>query len=76
MRIKIHFLNSHIDYFPKHLGPVGKSKGKISSRFERNRTKVSGKVKYRDVGGLLLVEANNPNNNFKGIKASKKNRYF
>ena len=66
MSIKLHFLNSHIDYFPENLGAVSEEQGE---RFHQDlkelevRYKEDGKIligrsrkmEYQHDGGLLLV---------------------
>ena len=56
MSFKLHFLNSHLDYFPENLGAVSEEQGE---RFHQdiNGEKVSRSMGYKYDGRLLLDAA-------------------
>jgi hypothetical protein len=57
MSLKLHFLASHLDYFPPNLGAVSEEQGeKVPPGSERCRTTLSGKLGCTYDGRLLLVD--------------------
>jgi hypothetical protein len=52
INLKVHFLDSHLDYFPTNLGDVSEEQ---EERFHQgDGKKVSGKVEHEQDGRLLL----------------------
>jgi hypothetical protein len=54
MRLKLYFLNAHLDYFPENLGDVSEEQGE---RFHQDIKEIPGKMECQHDGRLLLVAA-------------------
>jgi hypothetical protein len=55
MSLKVHFLDSHLDYFPTNFGAVSEEQGeRFHQDIKEMEKKVSGKVEREHDGRLLL----------------------
>jgi hypothetical protein len=55
MSLKVHFLASHLDYYPENLGAISEEQGeRLHQDIQGNGMKVSGKMECKYDGRLLL----------------------
>ena len=67
MSIKLHFLNSHIEYFPENLGAVSEEQGE---RFHQDLKELEDRYQGRWNSSMMadycwLLKRHNPNQEFK-----------
>jgi len=55
MSVKVHFLHSHVNYFPENLEPMFEEQGESFHQDIKTIKKIPGMLEYQYVGRLLLV---------------------
>jgi len=55
MSVKVHFLHSHVNYFPENLEAIIEEQGESFHQDIKTIEKISGMLEYQHVGRLLLV---------------------
>jgi len=55
MSVKVHFLHSHVNYFPENLRSNDKEQGESFHQDIKTIEKIPGMLEYQHVGRLLLV---------------------
>jgi len=53
--VKVHFLHSHVNYFPENLEAIIEEQGVSSHQDIKTIAKIPGMLEYQHVGRLLLV---------------------
>jgi len=54
MSVKVHFLHSHVNYFPENLEAVIEEQGESFHQDIKTIEKIPGMLEYQHVGKLLL----------------------
>jgi len=70
MNFKLHFLDSHINYFPMNLGTYSEEQGEIPSKHQRDGKTIPREMECQ-YDGRLLLELEKRNGK-KGVKRKKK----
>jgi len=55
MSVKVHFLHSHVNYFPENLEAIIEEQGESFHQDIKTIEKIPGMLEYQHVGRLLLV---------------------
>jgi len=58
MSVKVHFLLSHVNYFPENLEAMIEEQGESFQQDIKTIEKIRGMLEYQHVGRLLLVLRN------------------
>jgi len=58
MSVKVHFLHSHVNYFPENLEAMIEEQGESYHQDIKTIEKIPGMLEYQHVGRLLLVLRN------------------
>jgi len=72
MSLKVHFLHSHLDYFPENLGDVSEEQGERFHQDIKEMEKIPGKMERLNDARLLLDISKRPSRCFPQVKMYQK----